>query len=603
MARAHDDSTADALGEDSRLRVDHARVTIVFYHREGTAVLTMREPGSAVVGRAFPADVVVPEPSVSRLHARFTWADGVLTVTDLDSKNGTRLAGQPIEEARVASGSELSLGDVIANVQVQSAPELVPGGIEGYERMTSRLREEVLRAREFGRTVALLMVRAADDAAAHVGRFVPGLGQRLRSVDTVGIYDDRTALAILPELDRDAAVATARAVLAGSPIGELLGGLAIYPDAASSEEELLAVCRRACFAARPGAALRIAESSRESPAALPNSERGVVLEPSMIALYRTLQQIAPRGLPVLIAGETGVGKEVVAAALHRMSGRSGPLKVINCATIPQQLTESILFGHERGAFTGAAQRAAGLFEEAHGGTVFLDEVGELHAGAQAALLRVLQEKRIVRVGSTREIEVDVRIVAATHRDLEAMVTSGAFRKDLLYRLNAVTLEVPPLRERRTEIAALAESFLRSAIAEWGGTARSFSAEVLALLEDYEWPGNVRQLRNVVERAAALCDREQIEPADLPNVLRSPATRAGVPANVKTLVPPPPLDDAPEAEELDDAFFRDRVREYETALIRDALDKAHGNVKRAAELLRMPLRTLTYKLKAFDIKAK
>jgi DNA-binding NtrC family response regulator len=185
-----------------------------------------------------------------------------------------------------------------------------------------------------------------------------------------------------------------------------------------------------------------------------------------------------------------------------------------------------------------------------------------------------------------------------------MVERGEFRKDLLYRLNAVTLEVPPLRARRGEIPALADSFLRSAIAEWGSTARGFSSEVRAALESYDWPGNVRQLRNVVERAAALCEREQIEVIDLPSTLRGNSAAAGEPtAAPKTIAPPTAPPHAGSDGDDSDDFFRDRVREYETALIRDALDNAQGNVKRAAELLRMPLRTLTYKLKAFGIKAK
>jgi DNA-binding NtrC family response regulator len=321
----------------------------------------------------------------------------------------------------------------------------------------------------------------------------------------------------------------------------------------------------------------------------------VVSDPSMLALYRMVAQVARRGMPVLITGETGVGKEVVAAALHRESRRSGPLKVVNCATIPQQLTESVLFGHERGAFTGAAQRVTGLFEDANGGTVFLDEIGELSASAQSALLRVLLEKRITRVGSTREIEIDVRIVAATHRDLEAMVQSGAFRADLLYRLNTVALEIPPLRERNGEIADLAQRFLESAIAEWGGSARSFSPEVIALLESYDWPGNVRQLRNVVERAAALCEREQIEPNDLPRAVRG--GESVVPEKIAAATLPPPADPS----EPDEAFLKERVREYEIGLIRDALDKSQGNLKRAAELLHLPLRTLSYKMKTFGIR--
>jgi DNA-binding NtrC family response regulator len=501
---------------------------------------------------------------------------------------------------------------------VLGALDPMAAGVDSYDRMTRRLRDEVVRAHEFARPFALLMLRSLDRDAARVGRVAECLSSALRSVDTLGIYDDRTAMVLMPELGADAArEAATRLLSAGAAVGlELGGGLAVYPDAAASHEELLAHCRRACLRASSTEPLVLAGTARAARSEAPANI--VIQEPSMQALYRMLRQIAPRGLPVLIVGETGVGKEVIAAALHRASDRQGPLKVINCATIPQTLTESILFGHEKGAFTGAAQRATGLFEEAQGGTVFLDEIGELGASAQAALLRVLQEKRIMRVGSTRELEVDVRVVAATHRNLEAMADAGTFRKDLLYRLNAVTLEVPPLRERTSEIAALAQGFLDAAIAEWGGTARGFSHEVLALLEAYAWPGNVRQLRNVVERAAALCERKQIEPIDLPSALRGADDAGPSSAGPKTLMPPPTVPASAEAaaaasarandgddgaSEEGDADFKLRVRDFEVGLIRDALDKSQGNLTRAAELLRMPIRTLTYKLKAFGIKAR
>jgi DNA-binding NtrC family response regulator len=596
-----DESTAEGASLPIPDRTaPRGRASVTFYHREGTALLELREQGSAVVGRSFPADLLLPEPSLSRMHARFTFVDGVLTVADLQSKHGTLLAGKPIEESKLESGDELRLGGVSAVVHMLGSPALAGQGVESYDRMLRRLREEVLRAREFGRPLALLMVQARAEPTVHVGQFVAGLGGALRTVDALGIYDDRTAIVVMPELRVEAAHARSLELLATQKSAALVGGLGVYPDVAGSHEELLSLCRHACLSASRDQPLVTAAMSSGNRATAASAV--VVSDPSMRALYRVVTQVAARGMPVLITGETGVGKEVVAAALHRESRRSGPLKVINCATIPLQLTESVLFGHERGAFTGAAQRATGLFEDASGGTVFLDEIGELSASAQAALLRVLQEKRITRVGSTREIEIDVRIVAATHRDLDAMVETGAFREDLLYRLNTVTLEIPPLRERSAEIAALAQLFLESAISDWGGSARSFSPDVIALLESYDWPGNVRQLRNVVERAAALCERERIEPIDLPRALRGGESVMPEKLAVATLPPPAehPQGGAPAAAEPDEAFLKARVRDYEIGLIRDALDKSRGNLKAAAELLQLPLRTLSYKMKTFGL---
>jgi DNA-binding NtrC family response regulator len=546
--------------------------------------------------------LLLPEPSLSRMHARFTFANGVLMVADLESKHGTLLADKPIEQSKLESGDELRLGGVTAVVHLLGSPELAGQGVESYDRMLRRLREEVLRAREFTRPFALLMVQARAEPGVHVGHFVAGLGGALRKVDALGIYDDRTAIVVMPELRVESAHARSLELLATQKAAVLVGGLAVYPDVAGSHEELISLCRRACLSASRDQPLVTAAARSENRATA--APAVVVNDPSMHALYRMVAQVAQRGMPVLITGETGVGKEVVAAALHRESRRGGPLKVVNCATIPQQLTESVLFGHERGAFTGAAQRVTGLFEDASGGTVFLDEIGELSASAQSALLRVVQEKRITRVGSTREIAIDVRIVAATHRDLEAMVATGAFREDLLYRLNTVTLEIPPLRERASEIVALAQRFLESAIAEWGGRARSFSPDVIALLESYDWPGNVRQLRNVVERATALCERERIEPIDLPRALRGGDSVVPEKIAAATLPPTVPLrSGAPEAAEADEALLKERVRDYEIGLIRDALDKSRGNLKRAAELLHLPLRTLSYKMKTFGIKDK
>jgi len=306
-------------------------------------------------------------------------------------------------------------------------------------------------------------------------------------------------------------------------------------------------------------------------------------------------------VPVLILGETGTGKEVIARHVHRSSQRGEKqMVVINCAALPGNLIESALFGHEKGAFTGADSQKKGVFEEGDHSTVFLDEVGELSPAAQAALLRVLETKRFSRVGSAREIEVDTRIVAATHRDLEAMVEAHTFRADLYYRLNTMTLKVPPLRDRKEEIAALAHAFLAQTVERWNTSARDFAPSTLSLLVAYRWPGNVRELRNVIERAAVICTTSELEPEDLPERVRSPE----VPA-VEPMAGVLPLDERASTlrtlEELGAVPFRDRIRDYEVKLITDALDAAGGNQSRAAEILRMPLRTLVHKIRTYGLK--
>jgi two-component system response regulator AtoC len=391
----------------------------------------------------------------------------------------------------------------------------------------------------------------------------------------------------LPETDRDQAFRVA-AQLVVPTYGEprLVCGVATWPEARSAQE-LVDRAREAARSATPDAPVRDA-SGEEAKA-----ERHVVIaSPAMRDLYALVRKIASSSIPVLIQGETGSGKEVIARAIHGESPRrSAPLRSINCGAIPSTLIESVLFGHEKGAFTGAERTSPGIFEQADGGTVMLDEVGELTPAAQAALLRVLETKRLARVGATAEIEVDVRVVAATHRNLEQMVEHGTFRRDLLYRLNAMTLAVPPLRERPEEIDVLADAFCEDAARASGVVVRGIDPAAKQLLRSYAWPGNVRELRNVIERAVLVCTGEMIGTADLGERIAHIAPVAAGPAAPSI----PPMGSDP------DADFKDRVRQYETELILEALRRAGGNQTQAAKHLRMPLRTLVHKMKSYGIR--
>jgi two-component system response regulator HydG len=241
---------------------------------------------------------------------------------------------------------------------------------------------------------------------------------------------------------------------------------------------------------------------------------------AMRETFELVTRVADSTLPVVILGETGAGKSQLARALHAESERaSAPFVSVNCAAIPEPLLESELFGHVRGAFTGANTARAGLFVEANGGTLFLDEIGDMHPVLQAKLLHAIENRKIRALGASRERDVDVRIVTATHRDLRKLVASGTFRGDLLYRLEGVTIEVPPLRQRREDIPLLAEHFLREAKARHPkGTVERFSAAASRVLLEYNWPGNVRELEHAVGRAFLLCRGREIEPSDLPSVV-------------------------------------------------------------------------------------
>src|SRR5690606_26151452 len=235
---------------------------------------------------------------------------------------------------------------------------------------------------------------------------------------------------------------------------------------------------------------------------------------AMREIFASLEKVSPSDLTVLITGETGTGKELIARGIHNASPRRNrPFVVLDCGSIPKDLIESTLFGHEKGSFTGAVGQHRGCFEQANGGTIFLDEIGELDVSLQPKLLRVLEQREIKRVGGGRTIKVDVRVLAATNRDLRAEVTAGNFREDLYFRLSVVHVELPPLRDRRDDIPALAQHFLRE-VAGRRGIAMSIEPAAMHALVMHSWPGNVRELRNVVERAAALCDGPVITRADV-----------------------------------------------------------------------------------------
>ncbi|MBK9002283.1 MAG: sigma-54-dependent Fis family transcriptional regulator [Myxococcales bacterium] len=302
--------------------------------------------------------------------------------------------------------------------------------------------------------------------------------------------------------------------------------------------------------------------------------------PAMRAVMELVDRIAATKTTVLITGESGTGKERVARAIHERSDRrSRPFLVVNCGALPEALMESELFGHEKGAFTGAQTRHNGLFREADGGTLLLDEVGELPASLQVKLLRVLQERSVRAVGATQETAVDVRVLAATNRDIEAEVARGGFRQDLYYRLNVIRVVLPPLRDRREDIPLMAERFLRRFAAEMADVG-GFTADALRALERYAYPGNVRELENVVERSVALAGARSIGLGDLP------AEVAGAASNPTSQL----LTLPPEGANLDEL-----LNEVERRLLVSALDRTGGNRTAAAKLLGVTFRSLRYRL--------
>jgi two-component system nitrogen regulation response regulator GlnG len=310
-------------------------------------------------------------------------------------------------------------------------------------------------------------------------------------------------------------------------------------------------------------------------------------------VYRMITRVLRNDLTVLILGESGTGKELVAEAIHQLGSRkAGPFVAVNTAAIPRELIESELFGHEKGAFTGAVNRSIGKFEQAHGGTLFLDEIGDMPPEAQTRLLRALQSGRIRRVGGREEIAIDVRIVAATNRDLAPMIAAGTFREDLYYRLNVVPIQLPPLRERASDIEPLARHFLRLAARE-GLPLRSLSREAIAVLQAQPWRGNVRELRNFLFRAALFSREEEIE---------APAVRQLLAARVDSDSPPSGSDLASALETwlegnrpAPGALYHDALAAFERPLFEHALRETGGNQLRAAQLLGINRNTLRKRL--------
>jgi two-component system, NtrC family, response regulator AtoC len=399
----------------------------------------------------------------------------------------------------------------------------------------------------------------------------------LRPMDVVGSYGSADYEVLLP--DTTLAVATDLAGRLGAALADAgiqaSPGMAMWPDDGRDHYALLA---RA--------------ASRSQGTGLDRTSAAMAIDSPMEAIHRLVDRVAAGNISVLIMGETGVGKEVLAERIHRQSPRAQkPLVKLNCAALSETLLESELFGHERGAFTGAVQQKLGLLETGDGGTVFLDEIGELPLPVQVKLLRVLEERRVMRVGALKTRDIDVRFVAATNRDLEAECAAGRFRQDLYFRLNGITLVIPPLRDRRNEIPLLLKQFIEAAVKREKKPAIHLADDAKAALMTYAWPGNVRELKNIVERAVLLSDgtiRTEHLPMDKMRPTRPPAPVASAPAAASS--PPQP----------EDLESETGSRKVDARKVADALNRCAGNQTEAARLLGVSRRTLINWVEKFDL---
>ena len=523
--------------------------------------------GLVTLGRGGESTIVIDDPRVSRSHAGLH-VDQVMRLTDLGSANGTVLAGRRLatgEALPIAVGETFFIGDSALVVRFTSPRPPGPHVVSSWDEVRERFR----RPSKAGAEGMMLVMRAQDLRPARRATWEAVVGEILDSSREwlMWLGDDCFLLGL------DAATEADRPRLER----EILRHFFSWSTVARVEARLCDAAQLAALAEEPSRFFGGDSSLTLS--------RGRILlrDPAMLALRQAVARVANAPVNVLVLGETGVGKDVVASMVHEGSNRAArPFVGVNCASLPEALLESELFGHERGAFTGAVTAKPGLLETADGGTVFLDEIGDLPSALQAKLLRAIESRTISRLGAVRSHTVDLRFVAATNRDLQAEVASGRFRRDLFYRLNTVTLTVPPLRDRRSEIEPLARLFLESASARFAIPELALSAASVSALLRHAWPGNVRELRNAIERAVLLCRGSVIEPADLglPPGADSPSAPA-----VADLTVPPVLSPGLETTGGGDAAVAARVR-IERAL----LDSA-GNQSRAAKLLGMPRRTL------------
>jgi two-component system response regulator AtoC len=643
----------DTLTATAALRADHVRTSRLRLLVVGEGVYAtypLPEQGDLIIGRSNKADVCIDDPAISRRHAVLhvhtppmpqnprdsAMFEPELHIEDLGSANGMRVRDQKLvarQTIDVYVGDTIDLGSTSLIVQ-RSPTSARLRRLWSHGAFEARLEDECARAERSGAPFSVMRIHV--EGALPPVAVQETLGQELRAIDVIATYGPNEYEALLidaaPEkADQLASRLTSGLTRLGAPV---LIGIACYPRDGRTPEELI---EKAC------AAVRDTEEAKGPPVVVPDG--------TMQKLYKLVKRIASSPISVLLLGETGVGKEVMADMIHRESPRAAkPILRLNCAALSEQLLESELFGHERGAFTGAVVAKPGLLETAHGGTVFLDELGEMPLSTQAKLLRVLEDRQVQRVGSLKPKPIDVRFVGATNRDLEAEIACGRFRQDLYFRLNGIAVTIPPLRERIDEIPGLANAFIIHGCQKMArDDVPVLSPQALALLRSYAWPGNIRELRNVMERAVLLSIEGTILPEHLPvekmgTTVAAPAGDWGrAPDSMRLLprhmlsapvrpprpltMPPPPLGSLglrpntpspppsfreaevgsvpPPVGELDDeprATLRPgRGRdEGERERIAWALDRCAGNQTKAARLLGISRRTLVARLEEYNL---
>jgi DNA-binding NtrC family response regulator len=574
---------------DDDLGVGATGLHLMVISPETFAAQLLPQPGTVTIGRSSRCTVQVEDPMVSREHVRLhVGLPGGITavaVEDAGSANGTRMAEGllvPGERRPLAPGDEVALGTTILMVRDDRGPRR----IRSHAYFEARVADECARAAKEGTRFALARLRFGAEAPWN--KVLPLLARGLRAPHAFAVYGPRDYEILFVDLEEVEVDEAIRGLLAAGDLAGLepTAGVAWYGKNGRTSDALLASANGLlnvdASARRDGGSGRTDRASSET---LP-----------MQRVRDLAARVASSPINVLIEGECGVGKDVLAQLIHKLSPRGHqPFIALNCAGLAQSLLESQLYGYEKNAFTGATTAKVGLLEAANGGTVFLDEVGDMPPAMQASLLRVLEAREVWPVGAVKPRSIDVRFISATNKDLDGAVTKGDFRADLKFRLDVMRLKVPPLRERTDEIPALAATFVAGACADAGrkGPPLALGDEVLELLVSYRWPGNIRELKNVMERAVALCDGPEVTSDHLPLERMGHAYDPFDTQEIPKLKPAaevtvnlPPLDDP--------AKVAERQR------IIDALVASNWNQTRAALRLQMPRRTFVSKLDQYGI---
>ncbi len=519
------------------------------------------------------------------------------TLTNIETILINHEAAQKLQA--LASGDVISIGDSHLVLNLCPRRAAIPAML-GLSQILDRLRQEIERCKRYQCPFSVLVLRLSDLKGTSRNEIYQLFRRAVRSIDIVGMGGLNEFIVVFPETTDAAEVPSYRLLKTiDSYAINIRGGLARCPSDGQEPDDLIASARNAALEAKSG---ELKRSSEINDTLSIGDLTIVAVDPKMKRVFGLISDLAASDLPVLITGETGVGKEVLVTALHAWSPRrDAPLVSINCAAVPETLLESELFGHERGAFSGAVQAKPGLLESAAGGVVFLDEISESSARVQAELLRVLDTKRVRRLGAILERTIDVRIVAATNRYLPDLVHAGEFREDLYYRIHGASLQVPPLRDRLLDLPALARHFLRRSCEGAGRKNMTLSEDSLATFQRYHWPGNIRQLKHLIENIVATVHVDVVLPRHLPDEIRNETVlwrsrHAEAPANQTSF----PSNAAARPAGRKFQKISDELRALERQRMLEALEKTGGVQVRAAELIGMPLRTFVTKMKQYGL---